>query len=579
VSPRTARAASPSPPDGRSGIGLDARAGFATATGGRERNEDFAAFAGGADYPGKGVVAAIADGVGGAKGGRVAAELAVRSFIEGYRGQSELLSVRQTSGRSLDAINRWVHTLGRSDVSLEGMACTFTALILRGRQAHVVHVGDSRLYRLRDGTLSRLTTDHASPLRGLSHMLTRAVGAADSLRVDYDAEPARVHDRYLLCSDGVHGGLSDKWLHDELSRRSAPEETAHSLVEAALAARIGDNATALVVDVIDLPHADQLDLELAIAAKPIAPPPRIGSTVDGFELGKLLSDGRYSRVFEAIDTVRQRTVILKFPKPVTGADTVLRQAFLREAWIAARVRSPFVCEVIDLPPDRATCLYSAMPFYEGETLEQRLRREPAMPLADGLRIAVMLSKAVAALHRAGIIHRDIKPDNVILEPSGSLKLLDLGVARLPNIEEFPAENAPGTPSFMAPELLAGAPGEQKSDLFALGVTIYRMFARSYPYGEIEPFSHPRFGRPTSLLSHRPDLPAWLDQVLARAVAVAPEERFDDVIEFMFAIEHGATDAAAAPPRRRGLYDRNPLLFWQGIAALLGFLLLAALALR
>ncbi len=558
---------------------LEVRPGFATAIGARERNEDFAAFAappaGQADA---GLVAAIADGVGGARGSRVAAELAVRGFIEAQFGQSGFLGVQRVSARGLDSLHRWISAIGRTDVALDGMACTFTALILRGRQAHVVHVGDSRLYRLRDAMLSRLTTDHVGDGAGGKHMLTRAVGAPDSLRIDYACEPTRPHDRYLLCTDGVHGGLSDAALREELARRAGPEETAQQLVDMALASRIGDNATALVIDVLDLPCANQSDLELAIAGQPIRPAPKAGTTVDGFELGTMLSDGNYSRVFRAIDSVGRRDVIVKFPKPIAGGEAVLRQAFLREAWIAARLHNPWLGEVIELPPERRSCLYTVMPYYRGETLEHRLLRAPAMSLASGIEVGVKLAKAVAALHRAGVIHRDVKPDNVILEPGGGLRLVDLGVARLPNMEDFPAPDIPGTPSYMAPELFAGAAGDERSDLFAVGVTLYRMFTGLYPFGESEPFARPRFGRPVSLLARRPDLPAWLDQVLARALAQRPDDRFDDMVELAFALEHGAVAAAASPPSRVPLYARDPLRFWQTVAAVATVLLIGRCAL-
>lgn len=506
----------------------------------------------------------------------------MRGFIEGFDSLSPLSGVRARSATSLAAINRWIYGIGRTDPELEGMATTFSALILVGRQAHVVHVGDTRLYRLRENQLTRLTDDHVPAGKGRANILTRAVGAADELRIDYAAEAVRVHDRYLLCSDGVHGAVSDARIGGELSHRTSPDDTASRLVEMALAARLGDNATALVLDVLDLPPPAALDLELEIAGRPIMEPPRSGAVVDDFELGPMLADGQYSRVFRAIDrraaASGHRAVVIKFPKRVAGADTVLRQAFLREAWIAARVRSQHLGEVIDLPPERRTVLYTVMPCYEGETLEQRLRRPPRLSLAAGLDIAIRLAKAVAALHRAGIIHRDIKPENVILERAGGVRLVDLGVARLPNIEEFPAADIPGTPSYMAPELFLGAMGDERSDLFALGVTIWRAFAGSYPYGEIEPFSHPRFGRPTSLLTRRPDLPAWLDHALARAIAVAPDDRFADVLEFVFALEQGSVSTAAAAPRWRPLHLRDPLAFWRTVAGLLAFALLAKCAL-
>jgi serine/threonine protein phosphatase PrpC len=547
---------------------LRVQVGIATDPGTRDQNEDFAACLP-PDATRTVLVAALADGVGGAKGGRVAAETAVRLFLSAQDQLNPLKGVKANAVTAVTALNRWIHIQGHTDPTLAGMACTFTALILTGRQMHVVHVGDSRLYRFRDSALTRLTTDHVPPRSAMRNMLTRALGAEPEIRIDYDQDAVRPHDRYLLCSDGVHGGLSDPTLRDTLNRRDAPEATARHLIDLALQARIGDNATALVVDVTSLPDADQFELQSAVDALPIIPAPRPGVTIDGFRLDTMLSDGRYSRVFKA--TGPAGPVIIKFPKPATGAERVLRLAFLREAWIAARLRSPWIVEVIETP---RTALYTVMPFYDGETLEHRLLRRPQISRAEGTAIATKLAKAVAALHRAGVIHRDIKPDNVILQPNGGLKLIDLGVARLPNIEDFPASTIPGTPSYMAPELIAGQPGDEKSDIFALGVTVFRMFTGAYPYGEIEPFSHPTFTRPPASVAHlRPDLPAWLDQVLLRLIAIRPTDRFDDALECIFALEHGELHAAPGLPRRRPLIERNPLRFWQTVSAFLSLLVL------
>ena len=196
-----------------------------------------------------------------------------------------------------------------------------------------------------------------------------------------------------------------------------------------------DNATAVVVDVLALPATQYADLELAFADRPFRSVPGAGETVDGYELREMLGDGPYTRVFRATDQVEWRSVILKFPKPRPGLEEVLRTAILRETWIASHVQSPFVTEAIEPPPERRSCVYGVLPCYPGETLEQRLLRRPPVTLGAGLDIAIKLAKAVAALHRAGIVHRDIKPDNVILQPDGGLKLIDLGVARLPQLED------------------------------------------------------------------------------------------------------------------------------------------------
>jgi serine/threonine protein kinase len=225
-----------------------------------------------------------------------------------------------------------------------------------------------------------------------------------------------------------------------------------------------------------------------------------------------------------------------------------------------------------------------MPLYNGETLETRLLRSPQVSLSEGLALAIKLARGVAALHRAGIVHRDIKPDNVILECETAqgqpgLKLVDLGVARVAGMDDFALEHAPGTPSYMAPELFSGAAGDELSDQFALAVTVYRLFSRAYPYGEIEPFSRPRFGKPTPLTSYRSDLPAWLDQVLARALAVSPRDRFGDVLELAFELEHGSARAMPARLRRQPLYERNPVLVWQITSGIVAFALFLSWAFR
>jgi serine/threonine protein kinase len=346
------------------------------------------------------------------------------------------------------------------------------------------------------------------------------------------------------------------------------------LVAAALAAGGADNATALVLDVIDLPSADAQELDAVIADLPIPPLPKPGDTVDGYLLGEIVSDGRYSRLFRAREGSGGPALALKFPHPRVGAEQTYRLAFVREAYVAARVRSPFVGEVIEAAPGRRSRLYTVMPFYEGETLERRVGR---LGLAEGVAVAVKLARALDALHRIGVAHRDVKPDNVILTPDGGLKLIDLGVARASGLEDFAEADIPGTPSYMAPELFEGRAGDEASDLYALGVTIYRLFAAAFPYGEVEPFMTPRFDKYAPLAARRPDLPAWLDAALAKAVAVKPSERYGDAIEFAHDLETALARAPVARVTKAPLYERNPLLVWQaatGVLALIVILLLA-----
>jgi len=551
--------------------------GFASETGKRADNQDYAAARIGRPRldARRAAVAALADGVGGRKGGRVAAEICVRGFFDGFFNLPGSLGVRQAASRALDAINDWIFAQGRVDPERAGMATTFTALILDGRAGHCIHVGDSRLYRLRESAFEQITEDHVHG-GGDFGVLRRAVGVENNLRIDHREFSLRPHERYLLCSDGVHGALGDAELRRILFARAASERTARDLVAAALDAGSADNCTALVIDILDTPPARAEELAETLNL-PLAEPPDIGAALDDFHMEAVLSDGRYARLYRARDLRTQQSVVLKFPKPDVAEDEVYRRAFINEAFVVSRVRSPWIGETIELPPERQTRLYSVMPFYEGETLENRLKRDPPIGLEEGALLIGRMARAIVTLHRAGVIHRDIKPDNILLLRDGGLKLLDLGVARLPQLEDFPQDHAPGTPSYMAPELFEGAPGDESSDMFALGVTVFRLFARAYPYGEIEPFSKPRFGTAVSLTARRPDLPAWLEDAVGRAIAPDPAKRHGDVLEFAFAIENGARRGGPVARPKKSLYEKNPLLFWQGVSALLAILLAFALA--
>jgi serine/threonine protein phosphatase PrpC len=554
---------------------LEIRVGWCSKTGRREVNEDYVGACVGspAQRAQRGAVAAIADGISGTSGGRVAAEVAVRAFIDFYLGERETIGIRRAAANAAAAVNSWIHAQGRADKLRAGMATTLTAMILRGRQAHILHVGDTRAYRLREGRLARLTQDHVHDGPDRERILRRAVGLEDALHADYVLEPLSGLDRLILLSDGVHAVLRDREIARLLAEELSPDVAALRLVAAALDAGSGDDATALILDVVSLPDADHDELAVTAAALPILDPPKSGDQVDGYLISARLSDGPYSEVYRATDALDGRDIVLKFPKPLAAETAIHRLAFVREAWVAARVRCPWLGEVLEPAPGRQTRLYTAMPFYEGETLEQRIRRPPKVALAEGLAIATKLGKAVAALHRAGIIHRDLKPENVILEPGGELRLVDLGVVRLPQVGDFPDSAAPGTPSYMAPELLAGAAGDERSDLYALGVTLYRMFTGAYPYGEIEPFQHPRFGTPAPLQQRRADLPIWLDHALGRAVAARAEDRQGDVIELTLELEAGLGAPGPGPAQRRPLYARNPERFWQVVSFILLALLL------
>ena len=558
---------------------LQIAAGFSTDRGPRADNQDFGAVHIGSpsEQALHGVIALVADGVSGSRAGRVASELAGRTFIDAYVDQNPLKGVAAAGVAALSGYNRWLNAKGRSDPEMSGAATTFSAFIIRGRDATVLHVGDSRAWHFREGVLTRLTEDHVLSQPGLGHVLYRAVGIEPDLRLDTLAVALKAHDRLLLTTDGVHGVVSEAELRQLLARRASPEADAHAVVDAARAAGTHDNASAVVIDVIRIGGVDQDAIGDEAAGLPILPVPSVGENVDGFLLERLLSDGRYTRVFAAREGDGTERVVLKFPKPALLSESGARGAFLRESFIGRRIDSPFVGKTISLEPGRQSRLYIVQPLYIGRTLHARLADE-AFDIPTGVDVAIRLSRAVAALHRHGITHRDIKPDNVILEAGGGLKLIDLGVARLPRVEEFAEAEAPGTPGYRAPEMFAGNPGDAATDQYALGVTLYRLFTGDYPSGQDADFSRIRFDRPTRPTVHRPDMPAWLEAALLRALSPDPADRFADVEELIHVLESGS--AAAVPQTRElSLMEREPVRFWQAVSAALLVLLLVSWMVR
>lgn len=562
------------------GAQLRVAVGLASRQGARSENQDFVLAYDGApaERVTHGVVAALADGVSGAKGGRVAAELACRSFVEAYYSLPETLGVAAAADRALASFNSWLHGQAAVDPNMAGAATTFSAVVLRDRFAHVLHVGDSRVWRYRDGRLDRLTSDHTLAGAGRSHLLVRAVGLEPSVRLDYAVYTLEPHERLLLTSDGVHGVLTAQALEDLMARRGAPDRDAQAIVDAAIHSGSDDNASAVVVEVVALPDPDHSGLAALAAGLPVEAAPGLGDSVDGFRLERLLADGERTRTFLARDGASgQARFVLKFPKPEVQPAHAAREAFVRELLIGARTTSPHLVEVVQLPPDRQSRVYTAMPYYEGNSLEAMLRGGP-IGFDEGLAIAVQLARGAAALHRIGVVHRDIKPENVLVAADGQVRLLDLSAGRLPQVADPPGAETPGSQGYIAPELYAGDRGTPASDQFALGVTLYRMFTGRFPFSDLQTLQRPGFDSPADPAMLRPDMPGWLAYVLRRAVQARPEDRFEDVQELAHLLETGSAKGVSRAPKP-SLLERNPVLFWRSIALALAAALVASLIRR
>lgn len=542
--------------------------GQSSQTGPRESNEDFLGVVTPANeqLTTKGAMVAIADGVGGNAGGREAAEMTVRSVLSDYYATPDTWETHAALDKVLSAANRWVLSQSNSHRQLAGMATTLSLLVLRGQRYYLAHVGDSRIYRLRHGKLEQLTTDHVWDRPDMRHVLKRAVGLDMHLAVDYADGSLLQEDVYALLSDGVWEKLGQKQIHEALQMYDSPQMIAEHLTRAALAQGGQDNASALIVR-IDATGTDNL-ADLLTLARKLRVPPRLktGERLDDFEVLSLIHESRASLLYQVRNQQSGQLSVMKTLPPILADDTESCQALLNEEWLAKRVVSRYVPQVLPLHAEKRSRLYYLMSWHSGETLQQRLDSGHHFTATEVARIGAELLRGLGALHRLNILHRDIKPDNIHMGDDKQLRILDLGVALSSGTATVPAMQNPGTPSFMAPELFASGQAAGASDLYSVGVTLYRLLTRRYPYGEIEPFQHPRFGEPVAPSRYRPDIPQWLENIVLKAVQNSAEQRFETAEEMLLALEHGELKPIQ-PPARTPLIARSGLMKWQWIALL------------
>lgn len=502
--------------------------------------------------PRRGLLVAVSRAASDDRAGREAAQIAVHSFAEGFFGAAPTLGVGRAASHALTSTNSWLFSQSRADPERTGMAASLAAIAFASRQIGIIHLGSCRIYRKRQGRLVALTSEHLRPVVGGPAVLTRSVGGDRDVHADFIDETPELFDRLVIVSQGVHDRLPAALLTELLTLELSPDQLAGHAVEAALAEREPGHATAVVIDLLGIPEPRFDDVAAAFSALPVRPPPREGDNWDGYIVGRTLYRSRYTLLKRATDSVDRSEVVLKLPLPAMLQDQVFRAGFLREAWIGTTVRSRLIARYIDPPPERRSSLYLVIAYYRGTTLEQRLAARPPIAFAEGIGIALKLCQAVDDLAALQVIHRDIKPENVLVLTNGDIRLLDLGMAYLPGIDDDHDDALGGTTRYMAPELFKGIVANARSEVFSLGVTIYRMFSGGeFPYGQREAYPLARL---------RPDLPEWLGRALGPAIEMNPDRRYPDARALAAALDHGLLHGDFHAGRR--LARMSAIRIWQ-----------------
>lgn len=560
---------------------LRVRAAQASRAGRKPENEDAMGIRLPADQAQtrKGLALALADGVSGAGEGRRAAEVSVQGFLSDYYATPETWTVKTSAFRVLSALNRWLYGQGQQYTQMHrGFLTTFSALILRAQTAHLFHVGDTRIQRLRDNTLEPLTLDHATRVGAEKTYLTRAFGMDWQVDIDYRAVEVQTGDIFLLSTDGVHEFLPVPQLKKLLAQaRDDPDACCEALLDAAYDAGSDDNLSCqvLVVDSLDSPAAD--DSRLHATRLPLLPGLTIGQTLDGMTVEAELHASPRSQLYRVHDTITRRTMALKMPSPQLGDDADHLSRFALEDWIGQRIDHPNVVKGWPVPRQRQ-CLYLLQEYLDGETLSAWAANNPRPPVQTVTGLAAQIIKGLRALHRRETLHQDIKPDNLFLCKDGTLKLIDLGAARVAGLEEGARRDRPGAADYAAPEYALNLPRDARSDQFSLAVTLYELLTGQHPYGEtyVRAESPADFQKLTytSACRHNPHVPVWLDAALKKACSLLMDDRYTALGEFLADLE--SPNPMLAPVSARPWLERDPAGFWRGLALALSLLALVEL---
>jgi len=518
----------------------------------------------------KGVAAVIADGVSGCDAGKLASESCVKSLLGDYYCTPDTWTVKTSVQKVLTATNRWMLGMAQQGgANQKGLATTMSALVVKSSTVHLFHIGDTRIYRIRDKQLELLTDDHRFWVSKEKNYLTRAIGIDLHLEIDYSHFLLEEGDTFLFTTDGVHEFVSDNIMLAQVNNNTDNfDRAARYITDLAMKNGSHDNVTCQIVRFNQRPHVNEQEIYRKLTELPFPPDLSAGMTLDGYRIERELHASNRTQVYLATDIQTQQQVVIKTPSVNYVDDPTFLDMFVQEEWIGRRIDNNHVLKIIEQTKTRRF-LYYVTEYIEGQTLRHWMSDNPQPSLHDVRGIVRQIARGLRAFHKKEMIHQDLKPENIIIDTQGTVKIIDFGSTKVAGVEEIASPiqrlNLLGTQHYTAPEYLLGQPASYRSDAFSLGVITYEMLTGKLPFGE-------KYGeKALSKLHYIPileidtDIPLWIDGAIRKIVNKKPSNRYEEISEFIHDLSHPNklfTTAVHTP-----LVERNPLAFWKAVALL------------
>ncbi|MGJ5039100.1 MULTISPECIES: bifunctional protein-serine/threonine kinase/phosphatase [unclassified Bradyrhizobium] len=537
----------------------------------------------------KGIAIAIADGISSSEVSHIASESAVKSFLTDYYCTPDAWSVKTSARRVIAAANSWLYAQTRASQYAydrdKGYVCTLSAMVIKAATAHLFHIGDCRIYRPAGHSLEQLTDDHRVIISSQQSYLGRALGVNPEVEIDYQAIRIERGDIFVLATDGVHEHVGKRFVANVLKENSHDlDQAARIIVAEALAQGSADNLTIQIVRIDELGAGDAAEIPVQAEQLPPAPVLDARMIFEGYRIVREIHASSRSHIYLAVDVETELAVALKVPSIDLRGDPAYLKRFLMEDWIARRIDNPHVLKAFP-STRRRDHLYVVTEFVEGQTLAQWMIDHPKADLDAVRDIIEQIARGLQALHRKEVLHQDLRPANIMIDRTGTVKIIDFGSVRVSGVVEAdPAadhDSILGTQQYTAPEYFLGEGGSEWSDQFSLGVIAYQMLTGRLPYGAQMARARTR-AQFRKVLYHPASgddqtVPLWIDGALRRAVHPVAAKRYESLSEFVFDLRH--PNPAYIGGGRTPLIERNPLLFWKATTALLAIAVIILLAAR
>lgn len=531
----------------------------------------------------KGITIALADGISSSTVSQIAAESTIKSFLTDYYCTSDTWSVKTAAQRVINAINSWQHAeTKRSQHPYDmdkGYVCTLSALILKSHHAHIFHIGDSRICRISGNSLEQLTTDHRAVLSSKQSYLSRAIGMAPVVDVDYQMIEINSGDVFVLATDGIYEYTDAKQIIGTIEKYPNDlDMAAKNIADDAFSNGSPDNLTIQIIRIDQLPKGDANDFISSSKTLPAPPLLEARQEFEGYKILRQIHANSRSHIYLASDIDTGEKVALKIPSIDLRDDGDYLERFIMEEWIARRINNAHVLKA-SLQVRQRKYIYVVTEFVEGKTLSQWMVDNPKPDIETVRGIVEQIAKGLRAFHRKEMVHQDLRPENIMIGKAGTVKIIDFGSTRVAGVVEagpsVKGENILGTLQYTAPEYFVGEIADRRADFFSLGVITYQMLTEKLPYGtqvsKIRTTSQQKKLRYISAQTNKIQIPDWIDGMLKKAVHPDPCKRYETLSEFIADLRtpnKNFTSNTNTP-----LAQRNPLVFWQTLSLVFGLVII------